>query len=224
VLSPHRRAHDAGPVTGAVARLQSNSHEGAPALPRRLPQRADAAPRQPHSQARPPGDRRYATRPPQPERPSPDPNRASRGNRAGLVAAGVGDRPTKPQDPLARLDPGSKAWRRRVGGGADRRDRRRRRARPRGRIHVHPQDLPEQRAEVLGVSFRVALCSTIPGREVEVVVRPEEQLPSVVVPRLPVRDRQQRAAARRVGAVGLRPGSAVLIELEVSRVVRVSPR
>src|SRR5207244_10891018 len=50
-----------------------------------------------------------------------------------------------------------------------------------GAVHVDPQDLAEQRLEVLSVALRIALAAAIAQADVEKTVGPESELAAIVV-------------------------------------------
>ena len=84
---------------------------------------------------------------------------------------------------------------------------------------VDPQDLAQQHLQVLRVAVRIALVAAVARADVQVVVRPELQLPRVVVV-VRVRDRQYDSSARRIGTVRI-VGSPVLLDRQRPAQVRV---
>src|SRR5207248_8601954 len=80
-----------------------------------------------------------------------------------------------------------------------------------GAVHVDPQDLAEQRLQVLSVALRIALAAAVAQADVEKTVGPESELAAIVVVERLV-DHQQDAFAESIGLVRIRTGSRVLGE------------
>ena len=105
-------------------------------------------------------------------------------------------------------------------GGAPAAGRARRTADSR-RVRIDPQDLPQQRSEVLGVVELVVRAAAVARRHPQAAVRAEVELAAVVVADLRVLDRQHVPACRRIGDLGVSRGTRELVYPDVSAGVGV---
>jgi hypothetical protein len=90
-----------------------------------------------------------------------------------------------------------------------------------GAVHVEPQDLAQERAQILSVLVRIPTAAAVTRSDVEVAVRAELELPAVVVVVDRMRDGQEDHARSRVRLVGIGRGDVVAREHVVAVQVRV---